>query len=172
MSSLLATSTSLRGGLPLLALCFPLREFGPFGVSCPRQDNTIIRHYSLQITASLTLEGTSWDDQVQPPCSSRVAQDCPAGFEYLHGYSTTSLGNLCQCLTTFTVKKCFNVFRWNFMVCSFASVLAVPNCEWFWRFEAVNSLPYFSNSSKSWFFFKAQLGHYEWFVATLKAQSL
>lgn len=29
--------------------------------------------------------------------------------------STTCLGNLCQCLTTLTVKKCFLAFRWNLM---------------------------------------------------------
>lgn len=101
MSSLPATSTSFREGLPLLESRFPLGSLGllEFLVS----DNTVIGHYSLQITVSL-LEGTSRADLVQRPQTSRVAQGCPVGFEYLHGYSTTSPGDLFQCSTAFTVK--------------------------------------------------------------------
>jgi len=45
-----------------------------------------------------------------------VAQECV--FRWLlsvseDGYSTTSMGNLCQCSVTLTVRKCFSIFRWN-----------------------------------------------------------
>jgi len=40
-----------------------------------------------------------------------------------HEYSVTSLGNLIQCLTTLTEKKCFLVFRKNFL---FLNVYALP----------------------------------------------
>ena len=31
------------------------------------------------------------------------------------GDSTTSLGKLCQCLVTLTVKKCFLMFIWHLL---------------------------------------------------------
>lgn len=49
-----------------LTSSFLLREFGPSGVSGPREDSKIRWHYSLQITTSLSLERTSWDGLVQP----------------------------------------------------------------------------------------------------------
>jgi len=36
---------------------------------------------------------------------------------------TSSLGNLCQCLVTLTMKKCFLVFRWN---CLYISLCPLP----------------------------------------------
>ncbi|KAK4828311.1 hypothetical protein QYF61_025323 [Mycteria americana] len=44
-----------------------------------------------------------------------AAQDhVQMAFEYLQD-STTSLGNLCQCSITLTVKKCFLMLRWNLL---------------------------------------------------------
>ena len=77
-----------------------------------------------RITKSLRLEGTSWYHLVQPPAQAEQGHleqvshnHVQSGFENLQGQTwQTSLGNLCQCLTTLTVKKHFHVFRWNFLV--------------------------------------------------------
>jgi len=46
-----------------------------------------------------------------------IAQDhVQTAFEYLQGGRlTTSLGNLCQCLVTLTVKECFLMCGWNLL---------------------------------------------------------
>jgi len=62
------------------------------------------------------------------PCCSlqQVAQvGIQMGLEYLHRRdSTTSLGNLCQCSVTLTVKI-FHVLVWNFLCSSFRPLLLV-----------------------------------------------
>ena len=44
------------------------------------------------------------------------------------GAPTTSLGSLCQCLTTLTVKKCFLTPSLNLPWCSFVPFPHVPDC--------------------------------------------
>lgn len=46
----------------------------------------------------------------------------------MDGDPTTFLVNLCQCFVTLTIKKCFLVFRWNFMC---FSLFPLPlSCPW------------------------------------------
>ena len=67
-----------------------------------------------RVTESLKLEGTAGRHLVQPPCSGRAAESWlprTMAKQLLNisknGESTTSLGNLCQCLVTLTLKKVF-----------------------------------------------------------------
>ena len=57
------------------------------------------------------------------------------------GDSTDSLGNLCQCLTTLTRKKCFLVFRWNFVCFNLCPVPLAPSVGTPEKCLAPSSLP-------------------------------
>ena len=87
----------------------------------------------------LRLEGTSSGHLVPPPCSSRATQ---SGFPRtvpgqlsnisMEGDSMTSLGNLCLCSVTLTVKKYFLMFRVNllgFSLCPLPLVLSLGTAE-------------------------------------------
>jgi len=70
----------------------------------------------------LKLKGISGSNLVPPPRSSRVSQSrLPRAMSSLvlnismNSYSTISLGNLFQCLSTLIAKRCLFVFRGNFM---------------------------------------------------------
>ena len=86
-------------------------------------------------TEWLWLEVTSGDDLVQPSCSSGATQSqlpriVPRQLLEISkdGDSTASLGKLCQCLVTLTLKKCFLMFRGNllcFSLCPLPLVLAL-----------------------------------------------
>jgi len=67
-------------------------------------------------TERVRLEGTSGGHLVQPLCSSRATQrwlpkTVSRWLLNISRDSTTSLGNLCQCLVILTVKKWFLMFR-------------------------------------------------------------
>jgi len=56
-----------------------------------------------------------------------VVQDCPDDFLSIceDGDFTASLGNLCQCSVTLTMKKDFLTFRWN-LLCVFVLIASGP----------------------------------------------
>lgn len=83
---------------------------------------------TVRITAWLRLKGTSGVHLVQPCHSSRLPRSMFRQYLTISkdADSTTSLGNLGQCLVTLTVKRCFWMFRGNhlcFSVCSLPLVL-------------------------------------------------
>ena len=88
-----------------------------------------------RITEWLRSAGSSGGHLVQPPSSSRATES-----QLLRTMSTqllniskvrgcrTSLGNLCQCLVTLTVKKCLLMFRGNLLCFRFG--LLLWSCHW------------------------------------------
>jgi len=64
-----------------------------------------------------------------------VAQDCvQMGFEYSgDGNSTASLGNLCQCSVTLTMRKCFLMFGRNLLVFQFLLIVSGLIREHHWK---------------------------------------
>lgn len=85
---------------------------------------------SVSITEWLRLKGTSGGlCEAGPPTAY-----CPGPFPLLNtsrdGNSTTSLSNLCQCLVTNTVKKCFLMFRQNSCVPFCAVSGSFPGHHW------------------------------------------
>lgn len=88
----------------------------------------------------LWLEGTSRGPVVQLLCSSQTTSDLlPMTISrqllkvFKKWNSTASLGNLCQCLDTCTVKKCFLMFRWRllcFSLCPVSPVMAWMKRAW------------------------------------------
>jgi len=89
-----------------------------------------------RIIQSLELEGTLEDHLLQLPCNEQGHLQLKQVLRALvslilsvsrDGASTTSLGNLCQCLTMFTVKNFFflsNLFLPSFSLKSFPLVLS------------------------------------------------
>ena len=79
------------------------------------------------------LRSCSPSPQLKQGQLEQVSQDhVQLNFEYLHRWRYSSMGSLFQCLPTFTVKKCFLVFRWNFMffkLCPLPLVLSVDTTE-------------------------------------------
>jgi len=74
------------------------------------------------------------------PCSSRAiySQSPRTMFRWLlsickDGDSTTSLGNLCQCLATLTVKKCFLIFRQSLLCFIFVPIAFGPVTGHHWK---------------------------------------
>jgi len=84
------------------------------------------------------LEGTSGDGQLQTPARAGSLQQVSqmgiwAGLKYLHRRRLyNSLGNLCQCSVTLTVKHFFLMFVWKFLyssLCPLPLVLSLFTTE-------------------------------------------
>lgn len=92
---------------------------------------------SHRMTDRLRLEGTSESHLVQPPQLKQdhlkqAAQDHVQMNISNTGDSATCLGNLCQCLVSLTIKKCFLTFAWNvlcFSLCLLPLVLSLGTTE-------------------------------------------